>query len=83
MFANTDLLADALAYSPGSSSIDSVERAVDALKREGRLHDANALGKGLLTTDKAVADERETVSLMRKARAVAGRRCAAGWWMGI
>ena len=78
VFANTDLLAAALAYSPGSSSIETVERAVEALKREGRLHDANALGNGLLTTDKAVADERETVSLMRSGQG-RGRAPMRGW----
>ena len=76
VFANTDLLAAALAYSPGSSSIETVERAVNALKLEGRLHEAKALGNGLLTTDKAVADERETVSLMRNGR---GRAPMRGW----
>ena len=66
VFARTDLLAAALAYSPGAASIAEIERAVTGLMREGRLHDAPALeGGGGLTTDKAVADERETVALMR------------------
>ena len=66
VFARTDLLAAALAYSPGSAAIGEIERAVAGLGREGRLHDAPALGGGSgLTTDKAVADERETVALMR------------------
>ena len=78
VFASTDLLAAALAYSPGSSSIETVERAVDAVKREGRLHEAKALGTGLLTTDKAVADERETVSLMRSGQG-RGRAPMRGW----
>ncbi len=67
VFAKTDLLAAALAYSPGSASIGEIERAVDGLRREGRLHDALAFeGGGGLTTDRAVADERETVALMRR-----------------
>ena len=66
VFSATDLLAAALAFEPGSSSIGDLERAVDGLKRAGRLHDAPALeGGDGLTTDKAVAEERETVALMR------------------
>ena len=66
VFSNTDLLAAALAFDPGAASIGDIERAVDGLKREGRLHDAPALeGGGGLTTDKALAEERETVALMR------------------
>ena len=43
VFARTDLLAAALAFSPGSASIGAIERAVDGLKRGGRLHEAPAL----------------------------------------
>ena len=78
VFANTDLLAAALAYSPGSSSIGEIERAVAGLEREGRLHEAKALGNGLLTTDRAVADERETVSLMRGGQR-RGKAPMRGW----
>ena len=57
VFARTDLLAAALAYSPGAASMGKIERAVNGLQREGRLHDATALeGGGGLTTDRAVAD---------------------------
>ena len=78
VFANPDLLAAALAYSPGASSIGEIERAVGGLKGEGRLHEAKALGNGLLTTDKAVADERETVSLMRGGQR-RGKAPMRGW----
>ncbi|MDE0003977.1 MAG: conjugative relaxase, partial [Rhodospirillaceae bacterium] len=78
VFAKTDLLAAALAYSPGASSIGEIERAVGGLKREGRLHEAKALGNGLLTTDRAVADERETVSLMRGGQR-RGKAPMRGW----
>ena len=78
VFGNTDLLAAALAFDPGAASIGAVERAVAGLKREGRLHEANALGAGLLTTDRAVADERETVSLMRGGQG-RGRSPMRGW----
>ncbi|MDD9998412.1 MAG: conjugative relaxase, partial [Rhodospirillaceae bacterium] len=78
VFASTDLLAGALAYSPGASSIGEIERAVGGLKGEGRLHEAKALGNDLLTTDRAVADERETVSLMRGGQR-RGKAPMRGW----
>ncbi len=66
VFARTDLLAAALAYNPGAASIRDIERVVAGLQREGRLHGAPAFEGGAgLTTDKAVADERETVALMQ------------------
>ena len=78
VFGSTDLLAAALAFDPGAATIGAVERAVDSLKRQGRLHEAKALGAGLLTTEKAVADERETVSLMRNGQG-RGRSPMRGW----
>ena len=78
VFATNDLYAAALAFDPGAASIGAVERAVDGLKRRGRLHEAKALGAGLLTTDRAVADERETVSLMRRGQG-RGRSAMRGW----
>ncbi len=79
VFANTDLLAAALARSPGAVSVEAIERAVNDLKREGRLHDAPALeGGGGLTTDHAVAGERETIALMRSG-AGRGKAPMHGW----
>ena len=79
VFSSTDLLAAALAYGPGTASVEAIERAVDDFKREGRLHDASALeGGGGLTTDKAVAEERETVELMRTGEG-RGRAPMRGW----
>ena len=79
VFARTDLLAAALAYSPGATSIGEIERAVSGLERGGRLHDAPALeGGGGLTTDKAVASERETVALMRSGEG-RGKAPMRGW----
>ena len=78
VFGNTDLLAAALAFDPGAASIGAVERVVAGLNREGRLHEAKALGAGLLTTDRAVADERETISLMRNGQG-RGRFPMRGW----
>ena len=66
VFAKNDLLAAALAFNPGAASIGEIERAIGGLVRRGRLHVAPALeGGGGLTTDTAVAQERETISLMR------------------
>ena len=66
VFARTGLLASALAWSPGAASIGDVEREVAAREKAGTLHAARLPGaEGLLTTDRAVADERETVALMR------------------
>ena len=79
VFSDTDLLAASLAFEPGAASIGDIERAVDGLKREGRLHDAPALqGGGGLTTDKAVAEERETVALMRTGER-RGKAPMRGW----
>ena len=79
VFARTDLLAAALAHSPGAASIKDIEAAVGGLEREGRLHDAPALaGGGGLTTDRAVADERETVALMRSGEG-RGKAPMRGW----
>ena len=79
VFAKTDLLAAALAHGPGAAAIGAVERVVEGLTREGRVHDAPALkGGGGLTTDVAVARERETIALMR-AGAGRGKAAMCGW----
>ena len=79
VFARTDLLAAALAHGPGAASIGAVERVVEGLVREGRLHDAPALkGGDGLTTDIAVARERETIALMR-AGSGRGKAAMRGW----
>ncbi len=66
VFARTDLLAAALAWNPGAARIGDIEREVAACEKAGTLHAARLPGaEGLLTTDRAVADERETVALMR------------------
>ena len=67
VFRGTDLVAASLAYNPGMASVESIEREVNELKRTGRLHEAPGLeGGDGLATDKTVAEERETVSLMRQ-----------------
>ena len=65
VFARTDLLAAALAHNPGAAAVGDVEREVAAREQAGTLHTARLPGaEGLLTTDRAVADERETLALM-------------------
>ena len=67
VFRETDLVAAAMAHSPGAVSIEAVEREVAHLKREGRLHEAPGLeGGDGLATDRTVIQERETISLMRQ-----------------
>ena len=66
VFARTDLLAAALAHGPGAARIGDIEREVAAREKAGMLHAARMPGaEGLLTTDRAVADERATIALMR------------------
>ena len=66
VFARSDLLAAALAWKPGGVSVESADEAVDAARRGGRLHAAPAhLGGEGMTTDTALANERETIGLMR------------------
>ena len=66
VFARSDLLAAALAWKPGTVSVEAAGKAIDAFQREGRLHAAPAFcGGDGMTTDTAIADERETVRSMR------------------
>ena len=69
VFARSDLLAAALAWKPGAVSVEDAGKAIDALQREERLHAApRFLGGDGMTTDTALADERETIGLMRNGR---------------
>ena len=78
VFGRAGLMAAALAYSPGAASVEAIERVVDWLKREGRLHDAPAFeGGDGLTTDRALAGERETIALMQAGTWRARRRTGA------
>ena len=66
VFARTDLLAAALAWNPGAVAVGDIEREVAAREAAGTLHAARLPGaEGLLTTDRAVGDERETIALMQ------------------
>ena len=65
VFSSTDLLAAALAWEPGAVTVGDAGRALGELLGDGTVHAANHPVPGeSLTTDKAVADERETVALM-------------------
>ena len=66
VFARSDLMAATLAWKPGAVSVEAAGKAIDAACRDGRLHAAAAfLGGDGMTTDTAIADERETIGLMR------------------
>ena len=66
VFSRTDLLAAALAWDPGEVTVGEAEAAMAEREAAGALHAARMPGMdGLLTTDRAVADERETISLMQ------------------
>ena len=66
VFARTDLLAAALAWNPGAARIGDIEREIAAREAAGTLHAARLPGlEGRLTTERAVADEKETIALMR------------------
>ena len=66
VFARTDLLAAALAWNPGAAPIGDIEREIAAREAAGTLHAARLPGlEDRLTTERAVADEKETIALMR------------------
>ena len=65
VFSRSDLLAAALAWNPGGVTIGDAENAVAQLEKAGTLHAANLPVRGeSLTTDKTVAEEKETIALM-------------------
>ena len=67
VFSRTDLLTSALAWNPGKVSIGEAEAAVTRLEKAGTLLAANHPVPGdSLTTDRTVADERETIALMER-----------------
>ena len=67
VFSRTDLLAATIARQPGAVAIGDAERAIAGLERDGALHAANLPVPGeSYTTDRALADERETISLIER-----------------
>ena len=82
VFARTDLLAAALAWKPGSVAIGEAEAAAARLEKEGALHASGLPQWGeSLTTDRAVADEKETVALMERGQG-ASRPVMRSWIVG-
>ena len=82
VFARSDLLAATLSWRTGSVTIGEAEQAVARLERTGVLHAANALVLGdSLTTDRAIADEKETIALMERGRG-ASRPVMRSWAAG-
>ena len=82
VFAKTDLLAAALAWKPGSVTIGEAEAAVARLEKDGTLHACGLPAWGeSLTTDKAVADEKETIALMERGQGVS-RPVMRSWIAG-
>ena len=69
VFDRAALLAGALAWRPGAVSMAGAEREVAKLEKTGVLHAADLPGvKEVLTTEKAVAEERETIALVEAGR---------------
>ena len=69
VFSRSDLLAAVLAWRPGAVPVEAAEKAIGDIEAAGKLHAAPALhGGDGMTTDRALADERETVGLMREGR---------------
>ena len=79
VFARTDLLAAALAHSPGAVAIGDIEREVAALEKAGSLHAVNIPGaEDSLATERSAGEERETVGLWRGGQG-RGRSPMRGW----
>ena len=82
VFSRSDLLAAALAWRPGAVTIGEADKAIDGMIATGALHKATALESGEgLTTDTALADERETIGLMRDGQN-RGRPVMRSWIVG-
>ena len=66
VFGHADLLSATLGREPGAVTIETTERAIASLERQGVLHAARDLGHGRRwTTDATLARESETIALMR------------------
>jgi len=69
VFSRTDLLTAALAWDPGRVAVGEAQAAVAEREAAGSLHAARIPGAdGLLTTERAVAEEKETIALMEAGR---------------
>ncbi len=82
VFAKIDLLAVARAWKPGAVTIGEAEAAVARLEKEGTLYACGLSAWGeSLTTDRAVADEKETIALMERGQGVS-RPVMRSWIAG-
>ena len=73
VFSRTGLLTSALSWKPGAVSIGEAEAAVARLEKAGTLLAADyPVPGGSLTTDRTVADERETIALMERGQGRGG-----------
>ena len=73
VFSRTDLLTAAIARKPGKVRIGEAEKVIEELVKDGTLHASDIPVKGdSLTTDRAVADELETIGLMERGKAASG-----------
>ena len=69
VFSRTDLLTAAIARKPGEVRIGEAVKVIDELVKDGTLHASDIPVQGdSLTTDRAVADELETIGLMEKGK---------------
>ncbi len=79
VFARADLFAAALAEAPGRVTIAEAEREAAGLEKAGVLHPVSLpSAKDALATDRTVAEERETIALMRSGEGQ-GRPPMRGW----
>ncbi|MCY3731786.1 MAG: relaxase domain-containing protein [Rhodospirillaceae bacterium] len=79
VFTRTDLLTAALSNAPGAISVEAAEQAIGALEESGRLHRAPGLeGGDGMTTDRSLAQESESIGLMRQGRR-RGRLIMRSW----
>ncbi len=68
-----DLVAGALAHSPGRHGLDEIHAAIDQLRRDGHLVDAIRSRDGpFIVTDRALRAEREVVRRMKDAVGTTG-----------
>ena len=82
VFSRTDLVTAALTRNPGEVTIGAVQRRIGELEKEGTLHAADYPVRGdSVTTDRAIADETETIALMRRGQGRT-RPVMRGWIVG-
>ena len=79
VFARTDVLAAALSWQPGAVTVSEAEAALARLEKAGTLHACGLPGREeSLTTDRAVADEKEAIARMERGQG-ASRPVMRSW----